>query len=170
MADVVIGEIEEIKNTDNGKEIHWKIPHFHSLAMDCYYKCPDFKFLNIQWNLKIGPSEMFTNDGEIALLLKTGETDYSYDVMCTFGIIKDDGSIIGITSLKHTLHPQEKNLDVTLIVHKFFATSEFFEHESELLPLSNLTIMCNLKLVSDPVIPAGNMKFISVYNFVYIYL
>lgn len=167
MADFVIGEIEEITNTDNEKEIQWKIPNFLSLSDDCYYLCPVFKFLNVHWYLNMDPSEFGTAD-HIALLLKTSPIYSSFDVMCTFGIKNADGSMTAISSFKHTLHPQEYNMNITLTVHKFFTMRELVCRDSELVPLGNLTIICNLKLLSSPVSLSGNMKFISsIYNVVY---
>lgn len=162
MADFVTGEIEEIKNTDEEKEIHWKIPNFFLLPLDLYYKCPDFKFLNVQWQLRVDPSEYCT-DEHIALLLRTSKVDSSCDVTCTFGIKKADGSMTGISSLKHTLHPQYCNLNTTLVVHKFFTSGELSERQPELVPSNNLTIMCNLKLQSDGVRLAGNVKYVYLF-------
>lgn len=166
MADLgIIGEIEEIKNADTEKEIHWKIPKFLSLTKAYYYVCPDFKFINIGWYLKLDPSEYMKYD-YLAIILETDEIESACDVLCTFGIKKSDGSVIAIRSFKHTLHTQVNNLDISLTVHKFFTRSELEQHKSELLPLGELTIMCNLKLLSDPIRLAGNMEFISIYNLV----
>lgn len=166
MAYFAAGEIEEIKNTDTEKEFLWIIKNFLSLPIDVYYECPAFKFLNVLWYLKIDPSEVGT-DENIAILLKTGEVHSSFDVLCTFGIKTADGSMTAISSVKHTLHPQNCGQNITLVVHKFSTMRELSERESELLPLDNLTIMCNFKLQNDNVGLEGNVKFVSIYNLVY---
>lgn len=163
MADLgIVGEIEEIKTTDQEKEIHWKIPNFLTLSVAYYYVCPDFKFLNAGWYLKLDPSEYKTED-YLAIILKTGEIESSCDVMCTFGIKDVGGSMVASKSFKHTLHAQAYNLDISLTVHKFFTRSELEQFCSELVPLGDLTIMCNLKLLKDSIRLAGNMKYLYLF-------
>lgn len=72
----------------------------------------------------------------------------------------------GISSVKHTLHPQDSNMKITLIVHKFFTMAELRERESELLSSDSLTIMCNLKCQSDNIRLSGNVKFVFIIWFI----
>lgn len=141
------GEIEVITDTPVEREIHWKIPDFFSLSTSIYHKAPDFKFLNVYWLLQIDPYENDGSRDNLALLLKADAMKSSYDVVCTVGIKKVDGSMMEISSFKHPF----STLSTTLTVHKFFTRSALSQSESELLPLNCLTIICNLKLAEDPI-------------------
>lgn len=155
------GVLEEVKSTSSEKEVHWKIPDFMSLDASRLHLSPNFKFLHAGWLLKIDPSETNSPD-HITLHLNMNEVDtISYNVLITFSIKKASGSIIGVSSFYHTFCGLKSKLNA----RQFFTRSALSQCASELLPSNELTIVCNLKQLADPVKLIGNIKFNCTQNF-----
>lgn len=153
--------LEEVKSTPKEKEVHWKIPDFLTLTASAFFVSPNFKFLDVCWYLEIDPSEDNSKD-HIALHLQLEEADrLSYNVLSTFSIKKADGSMVGVNAFYHTFC----KLTSRLSARHFFSRSALSQCSSELLPSSELTIVCNLKQLADPVKLIGNIKFYPITKF-----
>lgn len=137
-------EVKEMK-------VYWEIPNFISLD-NRYHRSSGFTFLNMNWQLKIDPFENHFTSDWIALHLERDNVALSCNIMCIFSIKKADGSETGIKDLIHAFGSNNN----TLIAESFFTRSALKEHESELMPSNTLTIVCELKHLSDQ---RGSVKF-----------
>lgn len=149
-----VGKLEEKVSPEPEEiEVHWEIPYFMSLN-NRYHESPDFKFLTTKWHLEIDPFDNTspTSDKYIALRLERVKVELSCNTLCTFSIKKADGLMTGIRSLIHVFSFNNNRLKVD----RFFTRHALQEHESELMPSNILTIMCNMKPLSDK---SGSWKF-----------
>lgn len=146
--------LKEVKSTLKEKELHWIILDFFSLSKRI--DSPSLRFLDASWNLQIDASKTNSTD-HIDLHVKINDVDTKpYNVLCTFGIMKADCSLIKVSSFHHTFTQQKP----VLFAWNFFTRSALLKRKSELMPSNKLIIKCNLKQLADPVKLIGNLKFI----------
>lgn len=142
---MALGELEITKSTLTVRELIWKIPEFSTLELDGEpYDGPRFTFLNYDWGVNIEPSD---DNSEVYLYLDVDEyVGRSYDMMCTLGIIKADGSLARIRTCFRTLCCGYLECIGFCLIRR----EELMLCKTELMPSDNLTIMCHLQLLHDP--------------------
>lgn len=147
---MALGELEIRESTLTVKEFFWKIPRFFSLELEGEpYVGPHFTFLNYDWDVNIDPS-----DSEVYLRLDVDDyVGRSYDMMCTVGIVNANGIVARLKTCFRTLCSGY----LESVGFAVISRAVLLRYKNELVPLGDLTIMCHIQILCDPMELRGNI-------------